>query len=115
MKKVKEIAQKRSKPIWKHYTADQPAKTTVNWRVPTRKHALPKRMSNNPLTSIFARTKTSRSTSKARPLIQTKSKTNNMLTNMFISLGKRRSTSREQPVLEVEDQCIDDRFGDVPT
>jgi hypothetical protein len=67
MKKIKEMAQKRSKPIWKHYTADQPAKTTVNRRVPTRKHALPKRMSNNPLTNIFARTKTSRSTSKARP------------------------------------------------
>jgi hypothetical protein len=115
MKKVKAMAQKRSKPIWTHYATEQPAKTKVTRRVPTRKHALPKRMTDNPLTSIFNRTKTSRSTSKATPIIRTKSKKNNIITNMLASLGKRRSTSRVQPVMDVEDQSIDDRFGDVPT
>jgi hypothetical protein len=115
MKKVKEMAQMTTKPIWKHYTAVQPAKTTVTRRVCTRKHDLPKRMANNPLTNVFTQTKKSRSTSKATPLIRVKTKTNNILTKMFSSLGKKRSTSRVQPVLDVEDQCIDDRFGDVPT
>jgi hypothetical protein len=115
MKKVKEMAQKRSKPIWTHYTADQPAKTKVSRRVPTRKHDLPKKMFNNPLTNIFAKTKPSRSTSKAPSITRHKSKTNNILTKMFKSKGKRRSTSRVQPVLEVENQSIDERFGDVPT
>ena len=59
MKKVKEMAQTRSIPIWRHYTADKPAKTKVTRQVSARKHV--------------------------------------------------------QPVLEVLDQCIDDRFGDVPT
>ena len=109
------MAQIRSKPIWRHYTASKPAKTKVNRPLNTRKHVLPKRMSNNPLTNVFSRIKTSRSTSKAPPTIQKKTKVNNILTAMFTLLGKRRSTSRVQLVLEVEDQCIDDRYGDVPT
>jgi hypothetical protein len=72
-------------------------------------------MTNNPLTNVFVRTKKSRSTSKATPLIRTKLKPNNILTKMFASLGKRRSTSRVQPAMDVEDQTIDDRFGDFPT
>ena len=84
-------------------------------RVPTRNHTLPKKITNNPLTTLFVRTKTSQSTSKARPPIRKKTKTNNILTEMFISLGKKRSTSRVHPVMEVENQCIDDRYGDVPT
>ena len=36
MKKVKEMAQTRSIPIWRYYTADQPAKTKVTRHVPTR-------------------------------------------------------------------------------
>jgi hypothetical protein len=115
MKKVKEMAQTRSIPIWRDYTADIPAKTNVTRHVSTRKHVLPKRMSNNPLTDVFSGSKTSRSTSKAPPTIQMKTKGNNILTKMFKTLGKRRSTSRVQPVLEVLDQCIDDRLGDVPT
>ncbi|OEU19434.1 hypothetical protein FRACYDRAFT_235487 [Fragilariopsis cylindrus CCMP1102] len=47
MKKVKEMAQTRSIPIWRYYTADQPAKTKVTRHVPTRKHVLPRRMSSN--------------------------------------------------------------------
>ena len=43
MKKVKEMAQTRSMPIWRHYTADKPAKTKVTRHVTTRKHALPRR------------------------------------------------------------------------
>ncbi|MGK3733930.1 MAG: hypothetical protein ACI90V_000766 [Bacillariaceae sp.] len=30
MKKVKELAQTRSLPIWRHFTADKPAKTKVS-------------------------------------------------------------------------------------
>ena len=89
--------------------------TKVTRHVSTRKHVLPKRMSNNPLTNVFSRSKTSRSTSKAPPTTQKKTKVNNILTKMFKTLGKRRSTRRVHPVLEVLDQCIDDRFGDVPT
>ena len=104
--------QKSSIPIEKHYTAnDQPAKTKVTRRVPARKHALPKGMINTPLTNIFVRTKTSRSTNKARPpIIKKKTKKDNIINRMFISLGKKRSTSRVHPVEEVEDHCIDDSF-----
>ena len=115
MKRVKELAQTSCIPIWKHFTADKPAKTTVTRHVTTRKHDLPKRMSNNPLTNIFKRLKTSRSTSKATPITKTKAKANNILTRMFSKLGKKRSTSRIQPVRDVVNECIDDRFGDVPT
>ena len=116
MKKVKDMAQTNSIPIWRHYRADKPAKTKVTRHVSTRKHGLPKRMSNNPLSHIFSRTKTSRSTSKALPSIQKKTKVNNILTKRcFKTLGKKRSTSRVHPVLELLNQCIDDRFGDIPT
>ena len=47
IKKVKEMAQTRRIPIWRHYTVIRPAKTKVTRCVPTRKHVLPKRMSNN--------------------------------------------------------------------
>jgi hypothetical protein len=114
MKKVKEMAQTRSKTIWKHFTADQPAKTKVTRKISSRKHDLSKKMLNNPLTNVFSRTKTSRSTSKALPTIRTISNPNNILTRMFTTLGKRRSTSRAQPVLDVEGRCIDDRFGGAP-
>ena len=70
----------------------------------------------NPLTNnVFSKIKRSRSTSKAPNTIQKKTKANDILTKMFTTLGKRRSISRVQPILKVEDQCIDDRFGDVPT
>ena len=115
MKKVKEMTQARSILIWRHYRADKPARMKVTRHVSTGKHGLPERISNKPLTNVISRTKTSRSTSKALPSIQKKTKVNNILTKMFKTLGKKRSTSRVQPVLEVLDQCIDDRFGDVPT
>ena len=116
MKRVKELAQSKSIPIWRHYTADKPAKTTVSRHISTRKHDLPKKMLNNPLTNVFSRAKPKRSTSKAPiPILKQKYKVDNILTRMFTTLGKKRSTSRVHPVLDVEDQSIEDRFGDVPT
>jgi hypothetical protein len=115
MKKVKELAQTRSLPIWRHFTADKPARTKVSRQVSTRQHELPKKMSNNPLTNVFKRTKPSRSTSKELPSTKVVTKQDNLLTRMFTKLGKSRSTSRVQPILEIEEQCIGDRFGDVPT
>jgi hypothetical protein len=100
--------------MWRHFTADKLAKTNVTRKISTRKHDLPKRMSNNPLANVFDRTKTSRLTSKANPITRKIWKKNNILTRMFTTLGKGQSTSRVQSVLEVEEQCIEDRFGDVP-
>jgi hypothetical protein len=37
MKRVKELAQANSKPIWHHFTANKPAKTRVSRRLSTRK------------------------------------------------------------------------------
>jgi hypothetical protein len=96
MKKVKEMVQTRSIPIWRHYRADKPAKMKVTRHVSTRKHGLPKRMSNNPVTTIFSGTKTNRTTSKVPTSIQKKTKVNNILTKMFKTFGKKRSTSRVQ-------------------
>ncbi|OEU08500.1 hypothetical protein FRACYDRAFT_249954 [Fragilariopsis cylindrus CCMP1102] len=116
MKRVKELAQSKSIPIWRHYTADKPAKTKVSRHISTRKHDLPKNMLNNPLTNVFSRAKPKRLTSKAPiPILKQKYKVDNILTRMFTNLGKKRSTSRVHPVLDVEDQSIEDRFGDVPT
>jgi hypothetical protein len=33
---------------------------------------------------------------------------------MYKKLGKNRSTSRDKEIIEVEEQVIEDRFGDVP-
>jgi hypothetical protein len=112
MKRVKEMAKHRSLPIWRHFTADKPAKTKVSRRVTTRQHALPKRMFNNPMTNVFQRTKTSRSTSTAMPPIRMIQRQDNLINRMFTKLGTNRSTSRVRPV---EKQSITDRFGDAPT
>ena len=45
-------------------------------------------MLNNPLINVFSRTKASRSTSKASPIIQKKSKVNNILTNDVYNIGE---------------------------
>ena len=55
MKRVKELAKENSKPIWKHFTATQPAKTTVSRKRSKRQHSKPKKMSNNPLTNVYKR------------------------------------------------------------
>ena len=114
MKEVKELAQSRSIRLTSR--ADKQAKTKVTRHVPTRKHGLPKRMLNNPLTNVFSRTKPNWSTSRAStPIQKQKYKVDNILTQMFTNLGEKRSTSRVHPVVDVVDQSIDDRFGDVPT
>jgi hypothetical protein len=49
MKKVEELAQANSKPIWKHFTANKPAKTRVSRKLSTRKHVGKTRMTNGVL------------------------------------------------------------------
>ena len=113
MIKVKELAKENSKPIWKHFTANKPAKTTVSRKIPQK--AKSKKYSSNPLTNVYIRSKKERSSSKVLPVImKVKHKVNHLISKLYNKLGKKRSTSREQTVLEVETQKIDDRFGDEP-
>ena len=111
MKRVKELAKENSKPIWKHFTANKPAKTKVSRKTTTRQT---KRMSDNPLTNVYTRLKTKRSSSRVMPVMKVKYKMNNLISTMYKKLGKRRSNSRTKPILEVEIQTIEDRFGDEP-
>jgi hypothetical protein len=53
MKRVKELAQANSKPIWQHFTANKPAKTRVSRKLSKRKHTGTIRMTNNPLTNVY--------------------------------------------------------------
>ena len=112
MKRVKELAKENSKPIWKHFTANKPAKTTVS-RINT-KQKKPKKYSDNPLTNVFKCLRKKRSSSRVVPTKKTKNKMNHMISKLYMKMGKKRSTSRTKTVLEVEIQEIDDRFGDVP-
>jgi hypothetical protein len=64
MKRVKELAQANSKPIWKHFTANKPAKTRVSRKLSTRKHSRKSRMTNNPLTNVYIRMHKKRSSSR---------------------------------------------------
>ena len=112
MKRVKELAQEKSKPIWQHFTANKPAKTTVSRKI--AKQVKTKKYSNNPLTKVYTRLKKKRSTSRVLPVKKIKYKINDLISKAYTKLGKKRSTSREQTVLEVATQMIDDRFGDEP-
>ena len=114
MKRVKELAQDNSKPIWRHFTANKPAKTTVSRKTNKGKQATLKKMHNNPLTNVFKRMKKKRSSSRVVQAKKTKYKMNHMISKLYTKLGKKRSTSRTKIVMEVEIQEIDDRFGDVP-
>ena len=49
MKRVKELAKENSKPLWKHSTANKPAKTTVSRKLPQQVKT--KKYSNKPLRS----------------------------------------------------------------
>ena len=71
-------------------------------------------MSDNPLTNVYTRLKTKRSSSRVMPVMKVKYKMNNLISTMYKKLGKRRSNSRTKPILEVEIQTIEDRFGDEP-
>ena len=113
MKRVKELAQDNSKPIWQHFTKNKPAKTKVSRK--TTKQPKPKKYSNNPLTNVYTRLKKKRSSSRVLPVIKKiKHKVNKLISTLYTKLGKKRSTSREQTALEVGTQMIDDRFGDEP-
>jgi hypothetical protein len=64
MKRVKELAQENSKPIWKHFTANKPTKTRVSRKIPTERQARTIRMSNNQLTNVYIRMHKKRSSSR---------------------------------------------------
>jgi hypothetical protein len=92
MKRVKELAQENSKPIWKHFTSDKPAKTTVSRKITTRKSII-KRMTNNPLTNVYIRLKKKRSSSRVISATTTRYKKTDLISQLYKKLGKNRSTS----------------------
>jgi (p)ppGpp synthase/HD superfamily hydrolase len=114
MKRVKELAQENSKPIWQHFTANKPAKTRVSKKIATSKHARTIRMANNPLTNVYEQTHTKRSLSRVIKATTRRYKKTDLISQMYKKLGKNRSTSRDKAIQEVEEQVIEDRFGDVP-
>jgi len=114
MKRVKEMAQERSKPIWQHYTATKPIKTRVSRKISTRKHKQYKKMYDNPMTNVFQRLPKKRSSSRVITNNKVRYKGTTLIEEMYKKLGKQRSTSRAKPALEVEGQIIEDRFGDAP-
>jgi hypothetical protein len=113
MKRVKELAKENSKPIWKHFTATQPAKTTVSRKRSKRQHSKPKKMSNNPITNVYKRLQKKRSSSIVITAKQKRYK-RTLITTMYTKMGAKRSTTRDKAAVEVEEQIIKDRFGDVP-
>jgi hypothetical protein len=71
-------------------------------------------MSNNQLTNIYIRMNKKRSSSRVIKATTGRYKKTSLISQMYTKLGKHRSTSREKAILEVEEQVIEDRFGDVP-
>jgi hypothetical protein len=114
MKRVKEIAKENSKSIWQHFTANKPAKTTVSRRITTKKHNKPNKMSNNSLTNVYNRMQKKRSSSRATVTTTVRYTKTPLITQMYVKLGNNRSTSRDKSAKEVEDQIIEDRFGEIP-
>jgi len=114
MKRVKELAKENSKPIWKHFTVTKPSKIIVSRKITNRKHTRHKKMYDNPLTNVYTRREKNRSSSRVITTTKIKYKRTNLISEMYTNLGKRRSTSREKSVMDIEEQTIDDRFGDVP-
>ena len=112
MKRVKELAKENSKPIWRHFTANKPAKTKVSRKLP--KQMKTKKYLNNPLTNVYIRLKKKRSSSRVLPVRKIKYKINDLISKVYTKLGKKRSTSREQTVMDVETQMINDRYGNEP-
>jgi hypothetical protein len=113
MKRVKELAQENSKPIWQHFMANKPAKTRVSRKIATRKHARKIRMTNNPLTNVYKRKHTKRSSSRVIKAVTRRYKKTELISQMHKKLGTNRSTSRDKAIHEVEEHVIEDRFGDV--
>jgi hypothetical protein len=111
MKRVKELAQANSKPIWQHFTANKPAKTRVSRKISPRKRTI--RMTNNPLTNVYIRMHKKRSSSRVIKAKTRRYRKTDLISQMYKKLGKNRSTSRDKAILAVEEQVIEDRFGDV--
>ena len=114
MERVKELATENSKPIWQHFTANKPAKTTVSRRITKKNHNKTKKMSNNPLTNVYSRMQKKRSSSRVTATKTVRYTKTPQITQMYVKLGNNRSTSRDKTAKEVKDQTIEDRFGDVP-
>jgi hypothetical protein len=114
MKRVEELAQANSKPIWQHFTANKPAKTRVSRKLSTRKHVGKIRMTNNPLTNVYIQMHKKRSSSRVIKATTRRYKKVDLISQMYKKLGKNRSTSGDKAITEVEKQVIEDRFGDVP-
>jgi hypothetical protein len=108
MKRVKELAQENSKPIWEHFTAHKPAKTKLPRKRSTRKHAMKTRTYNNPLTNVCIRLQKKRSSSRVTEVTTRKYKKTDLISQMYMKLGKTRSISREPAVQEVEEYIIED-------
>jgi hypothetical protein len=113
MKRVKELAQANSKSIWNHFTANKPAKTRVSRKLSARKY-VQKAMTNNPLTNVYIIMHKKRSSSRVIKAKTRRYEKTDLISQMYKKLGKHRSTSRDKAIIEVEEQVIEDRFGDVP-
>ncbi|OEU18094.1 hypothetical protein FRACYDRAFT_238528 [Fragilariopsis cylindrus CCMP1102] len=85
MKRVKELAQEKSKPIWRHFTKDKPAKTKVSRKL--SKKTKTKKFANNPLTNVFRCLRKKRSSSRVQQATKTKYKMNHMISKMYTTLG----------------------------
>jgi hypothetical protein len=103
MKRVKELARENSKPIWKHFTANKPAKTKVSRKTTTRKQAQAKKMSDNPLTNVFDRLQKTRSSSRVIKATTGRYKKTDLISQMYKKLGKKMSSSRDKAIIEVEE------------
>ena len=79
-----------NKPIWQHFTKDKPAKTKVSWKVTTRKHSMPKKMSNNPLTNVYNRLQKKRSSSRAIIVKKTRYR-KTLIVTMYMKMGRQIS------------------------
>jgi hypothetical protein len=55
-----------------------------------------------------------RSSSRVIKATAIRYKKTDLISQMYKKLGKNRSTSRDKATIEVEEQVIEDRFGDVP-
>ena len=80
MKRVKELANENSKPIWKHFMATKPAKTKVSRKLSKRMQT--RKMPNSPLTNVYTRLQKKRSSSRALPVMKAKYRTNNRISKM---------------------------------
>jgi (p)ppGpp synthase/HD superfamily hydrolase len=115
MKRLKELALENSKPIWKDFTANKPAKTKVSRKITKRRQTKTNKMSDNPLTNVYKRMQKKISSSRATVTIKkVRYKKTTPITKMYKKIERSRSTSRDKSVLVVEKQIIADRLGDVP-